>query len=118
MIDEKQSSIVRPKPVPSMFTPVLTPNTQSMNMNVTPRGPSQAVIEMGSMIRKYDPEATRLYDCIAQVKIFSYNSVELRWENSPNIEGNLCAYERHQLIDNKVSPAYAFAIFNGEKSVI
>jgi hypothetical protein len=120
MIDDKQSSIVRPKAVPPMFTPVLTPNTQSSptTMNNTNRTPQQALIEMGMMIRKHDSEATRLYDCIGQVKVFSYNSNELRWENSPNIEGNLCAYERQQIINNKVCPSYAFAILNGDKSLI
>jgi hypothetical protein len=120
MIDDKQSSIVRPKAVPPMFTPVLTPNTntQSTTMNNTNRMPSQALVEMGMMIRKHDPEATRLYDCIGGVKVFAYNSTELRWENSPNIDGNLCAYERQQIINNKICPAYAFAIINGDKSHI
>lgn len=123
MIDDKQSSIVRPKPVPSMFTPVLTPNTQTtttptMNNNNINRTPQQNLIEMGVTIRKHDPEAARLFDCIGQVKAFSYNSTELRWENSPTIEGNLCAYERHQIINNKPTPSYAFAIINGDKSLI
>ena len=122
MIDDKQSYILRPKAVPPMFTPVLTPNTQtspsSSTMNNANRMPSQALIEMGTMIRKHDPDATRLYDCIGQVKVFAYNSTELRWENSPNIEGNLCAYERQQIINNKICPTYAFAIINGDKSFI
>jgi hypothetical protein len=122
MIDDKQSSILRPKAVPPMFTPVLTPNTQSSpsstTMNNANRMPSQALIEMGIMIRKHDPEATRLYDCIGQVKVFAYNSTELRWENSPNIEGNLCAYERQQIINNKICPGFAFAIVHGDKSLI
>lgn len=125
MIDDRQSSVLRPKAVPPMFTPVLTPNTQSpaaaaaaAAMNNPNRMASQALIEMSLAIRKHDPEATRLYDCIGQVKVFAYNSNELRWENSPNIEGNLCAYERQQIINNKICPAYAFAIMNGEKSLI
>ncbi|CAF3792489.1 unnamed protein product [Adineta steineri] len=122
MLDDKQSSIIRPKAVPPMFTPVLTPNTQSspstMSNNNANRMSQQALMEIGTMIRKHDPEATRLYDCIGQVKVFSYNSVDLRWENSPNIEGNLCAYERQQIINNKICPSYAFAIINGDKSFI
>ena len=130
MIDDKQSSIVRPKAVPPMYTQILTPNTQSTittntmamnnnnNNNSPNRTPQQATIEMGLMIRKYDPEATRLYDSIGQVKVFAYNSTELRWENAPNIEGTLCAYERQQMINNKLSPSYAFAILSGDKSLI
>ena len=120
MIDDKQSSILRPKAVPPMFAPILTPNTQPLAtaMNNTNRMPSQALVEMGMLIRKHDPEATRLYDSIGQVKVFAYNSNELRWENSPNIEGNLCAYERQQIINNKICPAYAFAIINGDKCLI
>jgi hypothetical protein len=121
MLDDKQSSIVRPKAVPSMFTPVLTPNTQSSTMNNnnnTNRTQQQALIEMSTMIRKHDSDASRLYDCIGQVKVFAYNSIDLRWENSPNIEGNLCAYERQTIINNKISPGYAFAIINGDKSLI
>lgn len=120
MIDDKQSSIIRPKAVPPMSTPVLTPNTQlsATSMISNSRTPQQGLIEMGMMIRKHDSEATRLYDCIGQVKAFSYNSNELRWENLPTIEGNLCAYERQQIINNKISPSYAFAIINGDKSLI
>jgi hypothetical protein len=73
---------------------------------------------MGIMIRKHDPEAARLHDCIGAVKVFSYNSNEFRWENSANMEGNLCAYERQQIINNQIAPSYAFAIINGEKSFI
>jgi hypothetical protein len=119
MIEDKQSSIIRPKAVPPMFTPVLTPNSQSSTtMNNTNRTHQQSLIDMGTMIRKYDPEASRLYDCIGQVKVFSYNSTELRWENSPNIDGTLCAYERQQIINNKICPSYAFAIISGDKSLI
>lgn len=118
MLDEKQSFVFRPKVVPptAMFTP---PNTQSSaTMNNTHRMPSQAFVEMGMMIRKHDPDATRLYDCIGQVKIFAYNSNELRWENAPNIEGSLCAYERQQIINNKICPSYAFAVIHGDRSLI
>jgi hypothetical protein len=123
MLDDKQSSIIRPKAVPSMFTPVLTPNTQSSTMNNNNnnnpnRTSQQALIEMSTMIRKHDSDASRLYDCIGQVKVFAYNSIDLRWENSPNIEGNLCAYERQTIINNKTCPGYAFAIINGDKSLI
>lgn len=115
MIDDKQASVFRPKAVPPMFTP----NTQSPpTMNNTQRMPPQALVEMGMMIRKHDPDATRLYDCIGQVKVFAYNSNELRWENAPNIEGSLCAYERQQIINNKICPAYAFAIIHGDRSLI
>ena len=115
MIDDKQASVLRPKAVPPMFTP----NTQSpATMNNSQRTPSQALVEMGMMIRKHDPDATRLYDCIGQVKVFAYNSNELRWENAPNIDGNLCAYERQQFINNKMCPSYAFAIIHGERSLI
>ena len=119
MKEEKQSSIVRPHAVPPMFTPVLTPNSQPAPiMNTPPRTNQQALIEMSTIIRKHDPEATRLHDFIGQVKVFAYNSVELRWENAPNIEGNLCVYERQQIIGNKAYPSYAFAIINGDKSLI
>ena len=121
MFDEKQSFVLRPKavPPPPMFTPGHTPNTQSpATMNNTHRMPSQALVEMGMMIRKHDPDATRLYDCIGQVKVFAYNSNELRWENAPNIEGSLCAYERQQIINNKICPGYAFAIIHGDRSLI
>ncbi|CAF1565418.1 unnamed protein product, partial [Adineta ricciae] len=75
MLDDKQSSIVRPKAVPPMFTPVLTPNSHSSPIMQTPNRLSQQVLtEIGTMIRKHDREATRLFDCIGQVKAFSYNS--------------------------------------------
>ncbi|CAF2817644.1 unnamed protein product [Rotaria sp. Silwood2] len=119
MLDDKQSSIVRPKAVPPMFTPVLTQNSQSSSiMHSTNRLSQQALTEIGTMIRKHDRDATRLYDCIGQVKVFSYNSNELRWENSPNIEGNLCVYEKQQTINNRICPSYAFAIISGEKYLI
>ena len=89
-------------------------------MNNATRTPQQQqpLIEMSAILRKHDPEATRLYDCIGQVKVFAYNSNELRWENSPNIEGTLCAYERQQIMNNKICPAYAFAIIHGDKCLI
>jgi hypothetical protein len=119
MLDDKQSSLVRPKAVPSMFTPVQPQNSQPPTiMNNTSRTPQQIFVEMGAMIRKHDPEASRLYDCIGQVKLFAYNSYELRWENLANIEGSLCAYEKQQILNNKISLSYAFAILNGDKSLI
>ena len=107
-----------------MFTPVPTPNTQPSVAAAAPmtnpinRTSQQALVEIGMMIRKHDREASRLFDCIGQVKVFSYNSVDLRWENFPNIEGSLCAYEKQQVVNGKVSPGYAFAIINGDKSLI
>ncbi|CAF3644511.1 unnamed protein product [Rotaria socialis] len=119
MLDDKQSSIVRPKAVPPMFTSVVAPNSHSSPIMQTPNRLSQQVLtEIGTMIRKHDREATRLFDCIGQVKAFSYNSTELRWENSPNIEGNLCVYEKQQIINNKPCPSYAFGIINGDKFLI
>lgn len=123
-LDDKQSSILRPEAVPLMFTPVTTPNTQPAVTTAAPmtnlanRPSQQALVEIGMMIRKHDREASRLFDCIGQVKVFAYNSVDLRWENLPNIEGSLCAYEKQQVVNSKVTPGYAFAIINGDKSLI
>ena len=106
MIDEKHSLLVRPKAVPP---PMFTPNRSA---------PHPALIEMSSNLRKHDPDASRLHDCIFQVKIFAYNSTDLRWENAANIEGNLCAYERQQNVNGVMYPSFAFAVLSGEKSLI
>ena len=119
MLDDKQLSLVRPKAVPSMFTPVLPPNYQSSTMiQSTNRISQQTLTEMNKIIRKYDREATRLYDCIGQVKVFSYNSHELHWENSANIEGNICVYGKQQVMNNQISSSYAFAVINGDQILI
>ncbi|CAF3913792.1 unnamed protein product, partial [Rotaria sp. Silwood1] len=51
-------------------------------------------------------------------KACSYNSTERPWENSSNIEGNSCVYEKQQIINYKPCPSYAFAIINGDKYFI
>jgi hypothetical protein len=103
-----------------MSTPILNPNSPSTintNSNFTST-PSQIHIELGKILRQHDPNAIRLYGFINHVKVFLYNSNELRWENNSYIEGNLFAYEKQQIINNQTYPSYAFAVINGEQNFI
>jgi hypothetical protein len=97
-----------------MFTPVLNPNSptpSNTNTNSTP-SVSQTHVQLGKILRQHDPNATRLCDFINHVKVFPYNSTELRWENNSYIEGSLFAYQRQQ---DQAYPSYAFAIINGKQ---
>jgi len=103
-----------------MSTPILNPNSLSptnSNTNFT-SSPSQVHIQLGKILRQHDPNARRLFDFINHVKVFLYNSNELRWENNSCIEGNLFAYEKQQIINNRTYPSFAFAVINGEHHVI
>jgi hypothetical protein len=121
ILDDKQSSIFHPKVISSMSTPILNPNssspTNSNNTNFTSSA-SQIHIQFGKILRQHDPNAKRLYDFINHVKVFRYNSNELRWENNSCIEGNLFAYEKQQIINNQTYPSFAFAVINGEHHLI
>ncbi len=118
--NDKKSSILRPKLIASMFTPILNPNSSS-STNINPNSNpslSQNHLELGKILRKHDPNAIRLYDVIRHVKVFLYNSNEFRWENNSYIEGNLFVYKRQQTINNQIHQSYAFAVINGEQNLI
>lgn len=127
MIEDRQSSIIRPRAVPPMFGSVAATQNQptnSMIPNATTHNralgatANPVLIEIITALRRLDPEATNLHDCISQVKLFAYNSAELRWENTANIEGNLCAYERKHVINNTVHPSFAFMIIHGDQNFV
>ncbi|UJR36279.1 hypothetical protein I4U23_029009 [Adineta vaga] len=105
-----------------MSTPILNPNStlsSSMKTNAN-AGPtvSQYQLELGQFLCKHDPAAIRLYDFINHVKVFRYNSSELRWENNPCIEGNLFLYKRQQIINDQMYAVFAFAIIHEERNLI
>jgi hypothetical protein len=103
-----------------MSTPILNPNSSS-TINANPNSNSslsQIQIELGKILRQHDPNAIRLYDFLNHVKVFHYNSNEFRWENNSYIEGNLFAYEKQQMINNKKYSFFAFAVINREQHLI
>ena len=93
-----------------MSTPILNPNVSS--------SPSQLQIELSKILQKHDPDAVRLYEFLNHVKVFHYNSTELRWENNPFIQGNLFGYKKQQVINNQIHSSFAFAVINGEHHYI
>ncbi|CAF0858819.1 unnamed protein product [Adineta ricciae] len=105
-----------------MSTPILNPNSSSTtktNDNSIPTSTlSQYQVELGKVLCKHDPTAIRMYDFINYVRVFRYNTHELRWENHSVIEGNLFLYKRKQLINNQMYQVFAFAIIQGDRDLI
>lgn len=106
-----------------MSTPILNPNSSSINNSNTNNssGPSQIHFQLGQILLKCDPTATRLHDFINHVKVFRYNPNENHWENQPCIEGNLFIYrkqQQQQIRTDQRCPSFAFAIINRGQNLI
>ncbi|CAF0758352.1 unnamed protein product [Didymodactylos carnosus] len=123
MIDDKlvstnANTIVRPILLPN---PYHNSNTSAQIMK------SSAVTQadITNFLRKYDPDVLRAIDFITHVKLFTFNSVDLRWENTAQIEGTFFIYERHQrelssstTITASPRTVFVFAIINNDNSFI
>ena len=75
-------------------------------------------VELGKILRQHDPNAIRLYDFLNHVKVFQYNTNENQWKKDPQIEGNLFAYEKQQMMNNQRSSLFALAVINREEHFI
>ena len=89
--------------------------------NSTPTSSSLSYIqvELGKILHQHDPNAIRIYNFLNHVKVFHYNTNELHREDKPQIEGNLFAYEKQQIMNNnQQSSIFAFAVINKEDHLI
>lgn len=93
-------------------------STTSIHNSTTNSSRTYIQAELGRILHQHDPNAIRIYDFVQHVKVFQYNTNELHWEINPQIEGNLFAYEKQQMINNQRSSVFAFAVINKEEHLI